>query len=52
MVVAGAPNKSTFHAHHITDMVSMELHCINGATLTILKIIPPGITSKSELVKQ
>lgn len=49
MVVAGAPNKSTFHAHH---MVSMELHRINGATLTILKIIPPGITSKSELVKQ
>lgn len=46
MVVAGAPNKSTFHAHH------MELHRINGATLTILKIIPPGITSKSELVKQ
>lgn len=45
MVVAGAPNKSTFHAH-------MELHRINGATLTILKIIPPGITSKSELVKQ
>lgn len=47
MVVAGAPNKSTFR-----DMVSMELHRINGATLTILKIIPPGITSKSELVKQ
>lgn len=23
MVVAGAPNKSTFHAHHICDMVSM-----------------------------